>query len=183
MAATTAPMTAEEFASLPANGQRWELVRGQLIDMNMPAPRHGEVCCQAAFLIRLALMDHDEGRVVTNDSAVVTERNPDSVRGADVAFYSFARIPKGPLPPGYLQVAPEAIFEILSPSDRWADVLEKVAEYLRAGVLVVCVLDPATEEAHAFYPDRPGVVLSGDEELALPEIHATLRIRVARFFE
>lgn len=183
MSATISLMTAGEFAMLPDNGRRWELVRGLITEMNMPAPRHGEVCCQNSFLIRYFLMDRDVGRVVTNDSGVVTERDPDTVRGADVAFYSYARVPKGPLPAGYLTVSPEAVFEVRSPHDRWADTLEKVAEYLRAGVLVVCVLDPETEEAHVFYADRAGVVLAGKQELALTEIHADLRIAVARFFE
>ena len=37
----------------------------------------------------------DLGRVVTNDSGIVTQRDPDTVRGADVAYYSYARLPKG----------------------------------------------------------------------------------------
>ena len=35
---------------------------------------------------------------MSNESVVVTERNPDTVRGADISFYSFNRLPKGPLP-------------------------------------------------------------------------------------
>ena len=42
--------------------------------------------------------DNDLGRVLSNDSGVITERGPDTVRGADVCFYSFVRVPKGPLP-------------------------------------------------------------------------------------
>ena len=39
--------------------------------------------------------EHDLGRVMSNDSGVITERDPDTVRGADVAYYSYARLPEG----------------------------------------------------------------------------------------
>jgi hypothetical protein len=43
--------------------------------------------------------------VLSNDTGVVTERGPDTVRGADISFYSYARVPKGPLPDRYLGLA------------------------------------------------------------------------------
>jgi Uma2 family endonuclease len=121
--------------------------------------------------------------VVTNDSGVVTERDPDSVRGADVAFYSFALIPPGPLPRGYLSVAPELVFEVRSPGDRWSQIHAKVAEYLEAGVKVVCVLDEQTQQAHVFTADQPPRILKADEELTLPEVLGEFRVLVRRFFE
>ena len=60
--------------------------------------------------------EHNLGHVVSNDSGVVTERDPDTVRGADVAFYSYGRVPPGPFPRGYLAVAPELVFEVRSPT-------------------------------------------------------------------
>ena len=35
-----------------------------------------------------------------------------ALRGADVAFYSYARLPKGDLPPGYGPEAPELVVEV-----------------------------------------------------------------------
>lgn len=139
------PLTAAEYLLMPDDGQPTELVRGEIVLMNGPAPRHGEVCCQGANLLRRHLDDNPVGRVITNDAGVVTEHNPDTVRGPDVAYYSFQRVPRGPLPRGYLPVAPELVFEIRSPSDRWTDLHAKVAEFLLAGVLAVAVLDETTE--------------------------------------
>src|SRR5207248_1549779 len=93
------------------------------------------------------------GHVLSNDSCIVTERNPDTVRGADVAFYSYERVPRGPIPPGLLSVPPDLVFEVLSPNDRWSDVHVKVAEYLHAGVQAVCVLDDSTRSVHVFCAD------------------------------
>src|SRR5947209_15752851 len=103
-------LTAEEYFLLPDNGQPTELVRGRVVPVNMPTPRHGQICGQAYFLLRLFLQDHDLGQVVCNDSGVVTERDLDTIRGADVAYFSYQRAPKGPLPEGYLAVVPEVVF-------------------------------------------------------------------------
>jgi Uma2 family endonuclease len=155
MIPTAIRLTAEDYLRLPKTGQPTELVQGQVVPMNRPAPRHGEICAQVVYLLRRYLEQNDRGRVVCNDAGVVTARDPDTVRGVDVAFYSYARMPRGSLPPGYLSEAPELVFEIRSPSDRWRDILEKVTGYFNAGVLLVCVLDPQTQMAYVYHPDQP----------------------------
>jgi Uma2 family endonuclease len=108
------------------------------------------------------------GSVISNNAGVVTERNPDTVRGPDVAFYSFARVPRDAHPVGYPAAPPEIVFEVLSPRDRWPEVLAKAAEYLRAGVLVVCVLDHEARSATVYRADGPPRLVAGDDGLALP---------------
>jgi Uma2 family endonuclease len=183
MATVEALLTAEEYGRLPDDGRRTELVRGRIVAMNMPYPRHGQICVQTVYLLKRYLDEDDRGQVVCNDSGVITERDPDTVRGADVAFYSYARAPKGPLPKGYLPVAPDAVFEVHSPDDRWNKIHKKVGEYLNAGVTVVCVLDPDPQTIHGFHADRPAQVLQKDDEFALPEILGNFRVPVRRFFE
>ncbi|MGE3407126.1 MAG: Uma2 family endonuclease, partial [Pirellulales bacterium] len=175
--------TAEEFLLLPDNGALSELYRGLVIDMNPPSPRHGQICHEISLIVGAFVREHGLGRCVSNDSGIITEKNPDTVRGADVAFYSYARVAKGPLPAGYLKVVPELVFEVISPSDRWSDLLGKVAEYLKAGVVVVCVLDPDTETAHAYRADRVAEVFSGQQALTLPDVLPEFSSIVARFFE
>src|SRR3712207_2813725 len=126
MAVVGALLTVEEYPALPDNGRPNELVRGRVVPMNMPAPRHGEICVKVVRILGRFLDENDIGRLVSNDSGVITERDPDTVRGADVAFYSYQRVPRGPLPRHYLRVAPELVFEVRSPSDRWSQILAKV---------------------------------------------------------
>src|SRR5579863_7618088 len=104
MTTATKLMTAEEFRLLPDDGQPKELIQGVPVDMTLPTPRHGEICVNVAYLLRRFLEDNPRGRVVSNDAGIITERDPDTLRGADVAFYSYARVPAGPLPSGYLEV-------------------------------------------------------------------------------
>jgi Uma2 family endonuclease len=176
-------LTAEEYALLPDNGQPTELIRGRLVTMNMPSPRHGYFCNKIGRLLGDFVDAHDLGRVMSNDSGVVTRRDPDTVRGADVAFYSYHRLPKGPLPEGYAPVAPELVFEVRSVTDRWRDVLAKVAEYLNAGVLVVGVLDPQTETLHLYHADQPPQDLTREEELVLQDLLPGFQVPISRFLE
>jgi Uma2 family endonuclease len=184
MATATSLMTAEEYAALPEyHGYPTELVKGVLITMVPPMPRHGQICARASYLLQQYLNDHDIGQVLTNDSGVITERDPDTVRGADVAYYSYQRVPKGPLPSGLLSVAPELVFEVRSPNERWSKLHVKVAEYLNVGVQVVCVIDDDSRSIHVFHADQEPQILTEDHEFALPEILVDFRAKVRRFFE
>src|SRR5262249_45810191 len=113
----------------------------------------------------------------------ITQRDPDTVRGADVASYSYNRLPPGDLPDRYPAVAPELVIEVRSPGDRWPEVLAKVAEYLAAGVSVVLVLDDQRRGAHLFDDDGGHQMLRPDDELALPQFLGAFRIAVGRFFD
>jgi Uma2 family endonuclease len=159
-------ITAEQYLALP-DGRSTELVRGVVVEMNPPGFRHGKICSRIARLIGNFVDEHDLGSVLTNDSGIVTQRNPDTVRGADVAYYSYKRIPKGNDLVGYPQVAPELVVEVVSPTNTHREVLEKTSEYLNVGVSVVCVVDPDDRTVNLFYPDRPVATLRGNDELRL----------------
>ncbi len=183
MATAEALMTAEEFGQRPDPGYPEELVQGRIVDMPPPDRRHGYVCLKAGRLLGNWVNERDLGRVMSNDSAVITEHDPDTVRGADVVYYSYARLPKGPLSKGYGAEIPELVVEVRSAGDRWSQVLEKVAEYLKAGVLVVVVLDPEPRVAHVFGADEEPRKLGSADELALPGLLEGFRLPVGRFFE
>ena len=183
MASVETLITAEEFGRMPDDGRRTELVRGRIVELPPPKSRHGKVCNKAGRLIGNFADDHDLGHVMNNDTGVVTERNPDTVRGADILFYSYARMPKESIPDDYPEVSPELIIEVRSPSDRWRDIHAKVDEYLKAGVLVVCVLDPEPRTAHLYRAGATPQVLGPDDDLTFPECLPGFSVPVRRFFE
>jgi Uma2 family endonuclease len=186
--ATAAPATqrllsAAEYAQLPDRGVPTELVRGRIIEMNVPAPRHGEICANITTLVNPYVRGKGMGRIVSNDGGILTERDPDTVRGEDVAYYSYNRVPQGPLPAGYLDVVPELVFEVRSPTERWSRLITKAGEYLDAGVLAVCLLDQVSETLQVYRADELPRTLHADDELYLPDILGDLRVPVGRFFE
>jgi len=184
MATATSLLTAEEYMALPDSFDGpTELVKGVLVTMPPPWPRHGEICARLSYLLQRFLEDYPIGRVLTNDSSMLTERDPDTVRGPDVSYYSYERVPKGRLSAVLLPVAPELVFEVRSPSDQWRELHIKVAEYLQAGVLSVCVLDDDSRTMHAFYADREPQVLTADDDFTLPNILGDFRVRVQQILE
>ena len=102
MSIAEALITAEEFAEMPDDGRYLELVEGRIIELPPPQRPHGHICFQDRLDSRPATSKaHDLGTILINDTGIITRRNPDSVRGADVAYYSFARLPRGPVPDAY----------------------------------------------------------------------------------
>lgn len=178
-------MTAEEFAERYEDTP-FELVRGKVVPVAMPGqPAHGRACGQLARLLGNYVEDNDPGGAVcTNDSYVVVGRNPDTVRGADVAYWPKARLPNGEMPDGYIYEPPALCAEVVSESNTWTDIFTKTAEYHAAGVTAVVVLDPDTKIAAVYRK------LNGDdqhqfqigEDLTLPDVLPGFSVPVAKLF-
>lgn len=162
-------LTAEEFFEQFEN-RRYELVDGVPVEMPMPGTRHGKVSLRIGSLLLTFVDSHDLGHVMSNDSLVVVRRDPDSVLGSDVYFVSYSRLPKGPVPDGPLTVPPELVFEVRSPSDRLANLVDKAADYLAAGVNCAVVVDPESETAHVFRRGLEPSVVQKHESLTFPDI-------------
>jgi Uma2 family endonuclease len=175
-------LTAEEYRLLPDHGQRTELRRGVVVFMNPPGFRHGEVCSNVHHYLDNFVRDHGLGRTLTNDAGIITERDPDTVRGADVSFYSYQRVPKGQSPIGYAGASPEIVFEVVSPTNTRLEIAAKTGEYLRAGVKVVCVVDPQFQTVNVHYPDRPDEKLQSDHQLTFVELPG-FNLPVNKLFE
>ena len=87
------------------------------------------------------------GDVLASETGFVVARTAYSratVIARDIAFVSRGRIPTGTNTFKFLELAPDLVVETLSPSDKAADIDEKIALWLRAGVKLALVLDPAS---------------------------------------
>lgn len=147
----------------------------------MPGLEHGELCMKIGAPIYNHVVVHNLGRVMSNDSFVKT--GPDSVRGADVLFYSYERLPKNrPVPRTMHDLAPDLVVEVRSPSDNWTELFAKVVEYLRAGVRVVLLLDPESATASVYRPDELQQILHNGDELTLPDVLPGFTLPIARLF-
>ena len=85
------------------------------------------------------------------------------VREPDVSFISRERVEAhnaehGP-DDGSWWLAPDLAVEIISPTDRYKDIEEKIAEYLRFGVRLVWLLNPHRRTVHVYTADNPGGLL------------------------
>jgi Uma2 family endonuclease len=176
-------ITIEEFAAIPSEDRQQELVKGKVVEMNLPKPKHGFICLEIGALLREFVKPRKLGRVFSNDSGVITERDPDSMRGPDVGFYSHARVPEGEVSDDYFAVVPEIAFEVVSLDDTWPRILEKVVELLDAGVTVVCVADPRNKTVQVHRSDRPTEHLRESDELSFPDILPGFSCKVWQCFD
>ena len=119
---------------------RAELVKGVIVHMSPTGYLHGLI--EGKFFAKLLAFVEQQslGRVLVGEVGIYMARHPDTVRGADVAFISNEGLAKV-RSSSYLDVAPELVVEILSPDDRWSDLMEKLGEYFDVGVLVVWLAD------------------------------------------
>jgi Uma2 family endonuclease len=175
-------LTIEEYQELSPGNQLTELVRGRVVPFAFPPPRHGQICSRLLGILGDFLDQHDVGHLV-GLSGIITERNPVTLRAVDVSFYSYEDVPRGRMPSRYLEFMPRLITEVLAPEDGWDTVWVKVAEFLRAGTKVVCVLDSEQDTVYVYHADKPEQILEAEDELALPEVLGDFRIKVKHFFE
>ncbi|REJ89274.1 MAG: Uma2 family endonuclease [Planctomycetota bacterium] len=174
-------VTAEQYAEMTIDAPV-ELVRGEVVEMTRPGMRHGVVCGRVYYRIEAWAAIGGRGFAATNDTGVITGRDPDTVRGPDVLYVSKQRLPGGEIPSGLLQVVPDLAVEVLSPTDVWKEVIEKVSEYLAAGVREVWVVDPELRNVQIFRPDTAPRTLKESNEIDSPDVLLEFKCVVSDFF-
>lgn len=135
-------MTADEFSCLPDNGERHELVRGELRTMAPPMFPHGRSARRFGKSLDRVVDECELGEVYTSEFGYRLTTDPDTVRVPVVAFLSNQQLAAADDIRGYFPGAPVLVVEIVSPNDRYTEVNEKVAEWLEHGARLVFVVDP-----------------------------------------
>jgi Uma2 family endonuclease len=176
-------LTAEDFARVAEVLGPCELVKGEIVAMSPGGVRHSRVTVRAVGVLDEHCRATDFGRVLTGEAGLIVARRPDTVRGADVAVVSYARLPREPVPDGYLTVPPELVVEVLSRNTAWEQMDEKVADYHAFGVDLVWVLDPQTASLRVYPRGGAVFVLHAADEASAGPVVPGLRVVVARFFE
>ena len=179
---TTTLLRAEEFARVADVLGPCELVNGEIIPMSPSGLRHSEITSRACFLLESHNRLHRLGRMLTGEAGFIVRRGPDTVRGADVAFISYRRLPKDTQITGFLEVPAELIIEVLSDDTSWAEMEKKIGEYHAAGVDLVWVLDPRTLTLQVCERGASPVLLR-EADIATADPHVPeFSCRVADFF-
>jgi len=176
-------MTAEEFMQRYGDQSNIELIKGVVKELPMPTLQHGTVCATLTRLLGNHVAGQKLGRVMCNDSFVKTRKDPDSVRGADVCYVSYERLPRGKVPPGLLDVVPEFVIEVRSPSNTWDYIFTKVGEYLGARVRVVIVVDEGTTSASVYRLEEFQQIFHNGDELTIPDVLPGFSFTVRSLFE
>ena len=176
-------LSADEFMELPLNLKLYELVRGVLVEMPMTGYEHGEIETNIIHLLVQHVRPRRLGQITPGDVMFRLERNPDTLRQPDVSFVQTDRLPPREQRRSYSPVVPDLAVEIRSPSNTVRELAEKVADYLRAGVRLVWVVDLDTQTVTVHTPAAVPLTRSVHDEITGGEVLPEFRCPVAAFFE
>ena len=155
--------TAEQLWELPADGNRNELIEGKLHMVSPAGNAHGRI----AMAIGASLFQHVKkcqlGQTYAAETGFRIAHDPDTVRAPDAAFVSTKRLVEVGSTEAYLELAPDLVVEVVSPSDVFSAVEAKVAQWLAAGSKIVLVANPTDESLRVYRsPDRIEILRQGD---------------------
>lgn len=156
---------------LPEAKPALEWVNGRVLQKVSPKRKHA--LAQTRFAVALFGWARELGLGMVGTEWRFQVKPPGEERRPlvpDVAFLSYRRLPyEEQQVTDVPRIAPDVVVEVLLPDDRHADVTEKVRVYLKAGTLVVFLVDPEQRTVRAC--EREGE-RSFDEGDVL--VHATL---------
>ncbi len=172
-------LTADDLLRLDSQGVKGELVRGVLKETMSVGGEHGEIAMALGGELRAYVRPRRLGRVTGSDAGVRLERDPDTVREPDVAYFSAETLPLDVKVRGYYEVVPDLVVEIVSPSDQPREVAERVAMWQSFGVPLVWAVYPVERIVAAHVLEGSTVIYTEDDTLdggtVLPEFRCTVR--------
>ncbi len=157
-------VTADDLLDLSADGFCGELIRGELVEEMPPGFRHGKIVLKLGALL-LAFVEPRRLGTLVSDSGVWLERNPDTVRGPDLAFFRSESVPLDTDIPGYADVVPDLVVEVHSPNDRRWQLHDKAHMWLYYGAEVVWVVLPERRSVDVYRSGQNTIRLSGGDVL------------------
>ena len=168
--------TIDDIYALP-EGQRAEVIDGQIYDMAPPSPMHQELVMELSATLRdyikknggsckvypapfAVFLNEDDRNYVEPDISVICDSSKVDNRG--------------------YQGAPDFIIEIVSPSSQRMDYLTKLFKYRTAGVREYWIVNPLqrTVQVYSFEGTEDSTQYSFDDEITVT-IYGDLKICVA----
>ncbi|MFM6024572.1 MAG: Uma2 family endonuclease, partial [Dolichospermum sp.] len=117
--------TDQDFMALADDGNRYEIVDGELINLGNSGMEHGNIGIFLGGLIEIFVRQHNLG--VTCDSSTAFKMKGDNKRSPDISFVSKERlIGLKRLPKGFFDGAPDLVVEIISPGNTFDEIHNKI---------------------------------------------------------
>ena len=158
--------TADSLLLMP-DGERYELVDGQLVERDMGA-LSGWVGGEVFGRIREFACQHGGWAFGDGVGYRCYRDDPDRVRKPDASFVQAGRMET--LPEGWVTIPPDLVVEVISPNDVYYEVEAKIDEYLSAGVRLIWVVNPANQTVREIRPGRQIHEFRTEDELTGGEV-------------
>lgn len=176
--------TPEEIERLShESGITYELKNGRLVDKREGDVRMSmESTAAASEITCLLRANYPKTRAyLFVEQPTYCFDDPTEMRKPDVAMVWTERLPQG-LSRGELQIPPDLVIEVASPSNKWDDLLDRVDEYLRAGVPLVWVVDPPRRWLHVYRQDGSTALFRTTDTVKDEPLLPGLKLRVDDIF-
>lgn len=174
------PLTLEEYLALPVDDLYVdEVSRGRLVREPRPGHLHGRIVARLTHLLCCYLDEAPVGQVIT-EGGFLLSRTPVTVRGPDIAFVRNDRMQETV---SFFNGAPDLAVEVVSPSNKPGELLQKVGEFLAAGTSVAWVVYPDTRTVVEHNADGRLRILNAEELLTAPTLLPGLQIPISRIFD
>jgi Uma2 family endonuclease len=154
--------TEDDLLATPQDGRKYELVDGAIV-VSPAGSRHGNVALRLGGRLIAFVEEHHLGHAF--DSSTGFRLPGGNVRSPDASFVAAGRFPNERVPDDFSDVPPDLAVEVLSPQDRPRQVLDKIGEYLQAGVRLMWIVDPNRERAAVYRSLTDVQELALDDEL------------------
>ncbi|MHB8901807.1 MAG: Uma2 family endonuclease [Thermoguttaceae bacterium] len=175
-------VTADQLAAMPDDGNRWELIAGELRKMTPAGWKHGAIAGRLHGWLHTHVAARSLGMVLAAETGFRLARDPDTVRAPDVAFLRQDHLPD-PLPDEtYWPGAPDLAVEVVSPNDRSGEIDEKVKAWLNGGCRMVWLVNPAWRTVTVYRSATQITTLTENEELSGEDVVQGFRCPVGDIF-
>jgi Uma2 family endonuclease len=181
MAVSTKHWTIEDFEAMEDDGDRYELLHGELIEVPGAKLEHLFLVGRLLRIFANFVELHGLG-MVGNNGAFLIRRTPDSLLIPDVAYISAMRMPPEDEDWDIYPGPPDAALEVVSPSDSASEVHDKVLAYLDGGVLVVVVVWPRSRSVSVHRSGSDTREFKVGDVLELDDVLPGFRLPIADIF-
>lgn len=175
-------VTADELPHMPDDGFRCELVRGELRRMTPAGSEHGRIAMNFGAELRNHACANNLCFVYATGTGFRLSSEPDTVRAPDVSFVSRERAEEVGEVEGYWSGPPDLAVEVISPSDTYTEVEEKVFDWLDAGTKAVIVVNPRKRSMTVYKSLDDITVLAGEGVLKLRNIVPGFELAVRKVY-
>ena len=144
-------ITADELLRMDAEGARGELIQGVFSPTEPSGLIHGVTVANLCFFIGIFVRPKRLGILTGPRTGVWLERDPDTVRESDIAFYPAEKDPPGAeITSGYSETVPDLVVEVASHTDKLTAINDKAFMWLSYGARLVWTVHPDTLEVNVY---------------------------------
>ncbi|TVS14944.1 MAG: Uma2 family endonuclease [Planctomycetaceae bacterium] len=159
----------------------YEVVHGQRKEKASMGMLQAWVASTLLVVLDNFVRSHRLGKVIA-ESLFVLDPATDSQRRPDLAFVSRQRVGK-PTQTAAWDVVPDLAVEVISPTNRAPEVLEKIHEYFAAGVQLVWVVYCQPRQVYVYRSTTNIQVLTPADTLEGDDVITGFTLPVAKLFE